>query len=206
MPGRADRFREIWNETVLRPARMDQVFRLKVTLRYCTPAIWRQVDVPGWATLWDLHRVIQAAFLWEDAHLHQFLGNRSATGLRGREQPAPIKNEKRVLLGETLCKEGDTLIYEYDFGDDWLHEIRVENTFPPEPGVRYPRCTAAQRSAPPEDSGGPPGYEDLLAALTGPSHERHEEAVEWLGPEFDPEDPNMRAVEKEMRRIRVTGS
>ena len=39
---------------------------------------------------------------------------------------------------------------------------------------------------PPEDVGGPPGYEEFLAALADPGHERHAEMIEGHGNSFDP--------------------
>jgi hypothetical protein len=49
---------------------------------------------------------------------------------------------------------GPKVVYTYDFGDDWRHDIVVEKIIPAEPGVAYPRCTGGRRGAPPEDCGG----------------------------------------------------
>lgn len=38
----------------------------------------------------------------------------------------------------------------------------------------YPLCTGGARAAPPDDVGGPPGYEEFLAAIKDPKHEDHE--------------------------------
>jgi len=46
------------------------------------------------------------------------------------------------------------VVYRYDFGDDWRHDIAVEKIIPAEPGVAYPRCAGGRRDAPPEDCGG----------------------------------------------------
>ena len=40
---------------------------------------------------------------------------------------------RRSAAGETL------ITYTYDFGDDWVHEIRVTDVRQGEPGIGYPR-------------------------------------------------------------------
>ena len=37
-------------------------------------------------------------------------------------------------------------MYEYDFGDGWLHELKIEKALPAEPGARYPTCLAGARA------------------------------------------------------------
>jgi len=46
------------------------------------------------------------------------------------------------------------------------------------------------------------GYGDLLEAIADPKHERHDELLEWLGDEFDPEDFDAEKATKEMRRVK----
>jgi hypothetical protein len=40
---------------------------------------------------------------------------------------------------------------------------------------------------PPEDCGGIPGYYFLLEAIRDPNDERHEEMLDWVGNDFDPQ-------------------
>ena len=56
------------------------------------------------------------------------------------------------------------VVYTYDFGDDWRHDIVVEKITPAEPGVAYPRCTGGRREAPPEDCGGIWAFNEFPAA------------------------------------------
>ena len=96
---------------------------------------------------------------------------------------------------------GATLVYEYDFGDDWKHDLLVEGLLLPEEGVHYPRCLAGARSRPPEDCGGVPGYEELLEVIRDPEHEEYEEMMLWLGGSFDPEAFDLAAVNDALRSI-----
>jgi hypothetical protein len=82
--------------------------------------------------------------------------------------------------------------YVYDFGDDWRHQIQVEDIGAAEPGVTYPRCLTGRRAAPPEDCGGVWGYAELIEILGDPTHPEYGDRLEWLGlppdsaDEFDP--------------------
>lgn len=54
-------------------------------------------------------------------------------------------------------------------------------------GLGTPHCLAGARACPPEDCGGPAGYERLLRVLAEPDHPDHDELTQWVGGEFDPE-------------------
>jgi len=164
------------------------VHRVKITLRGAKPPIWRRLEVPSGSTLLRLHHAVQAAFGWEDDHLWVFETPVADYGTAGRDlghrSPASAK------LSDVAALPGDRIRYTYDFGDDWEHDIVVEDVLPAEPGVAYPRCTAGRRASPPEDCGGIWGYQDLLEVLADPRHSEHAELLEWLGldaaAEFDP--------------------
>jgi len=84
-------------------------------------------------------------------------------------------DERRVSLGQLLGGVGDRLLYTYDFGDDWEHEIVVEELLDADPEARYPVLVAAKGACPPEDCGGPWGYAELKEILADSTHERHQE-------------------------------
>lgn len=79
------------------------------------------------------------------------------------------------------------MTYEYDFGDGWRHTILLEETHPVDSGTSYPVCTAGKRNCPPEDCGGPWGYQEMLEALDDPGHPEHEMYKDWVSADFDPE-------------------
>jgi hypothetical protein len=99
-----------------------------------------------------------------------------------------------------LARKGAHFTYTYDFGDDWVHDLVVEEVAPPEAGVSYPCVLDGARACPPEDVGGTPGYENFLHAIRDRKHPEHEDMMEWIGGRFDPEKFD---VAKANRRLRL---
>jgi hypothetical protein len=142
-----------------------EVYQLKVSLRRISPMIWRRLLVPEEMTLFALHRTIQVAFGWEDYHLHAFKlhGRHYGTTWTGERHRDAAGRE--VTLTDLELRVRQRIRYEYDFGDLWEHEIRVEAKHAREGGKLYPLCIGGARAGPPEDIGGPPGYAVFLDRL-----------------------------------------
>lgn len=168
------------------------IYQLRITLSGSEPPIWRRILVDKSEPLSDFHELIQSVMGWGFAHLHQFhAGQRRGKKLRGAFQP--VKNEDRTRLKDVLLKPNDRILYEYDFGDGWEHDIVLEEVQKISPRGQYPWILEGSGACPPEDSGGIPGYYAKLAALADPAHDDHEWTKEWLGEDFDPEffDPDV---------------
>lgn len=183
------------------------VYQLKVSLRGISPMIWRRLLVPAEMTLYGLHRVVQISFGWEDYHLHAFKlhGRRYGTMWTGERHHDATGRE--VTLADLRLRVRQRILYEYDFGDLWEHEIRVEARLERESGKVYPICTAGARAGPPEDIGGPPGYHALLDRLRFGDLDRllsgaDEEDLEDDDPlcAFEPERFIRREVNAELKR------
>jgi len=97
------------------------------------------------------------------------------------------EDEDAVTLAEVCTKVKSKLTYEYDFGDGWEHIIEVQKIEEPKPGVEYPVCLAGKLACPPEDCGGIYGYYHMLDVVADPDHEQHDDLIEWLGDDFDPD-------------------
>jgi hypothetical protein len=155
------------------------VHRVKVSLRGAKPPIWRRLEVPSGCTLQHLHRAIQLAFGWQDYHLWVF---ETPSGDYGPPDPElGHRSAATKKLQDVAPRAGDRIHYTYDFGDNWSHDILVEDVLDAEPGVAYPRCLAGRRAGPPEDCGGIWGYAELQDVLADPTHEDHHDRLEWLG-------------------------
>jgi hypothetical protein len=106
-----------------------------------------------------------------------------------------------VTLAALMRGEKSKLLYEYDFGDSWEHELLVEKRLPLDEGKRYPVCLTGKRACPPEDCGGVWGYVSFLAAIHDPKHPEHEEMLEWIGGEFDPEVFDLDEINVALQRL-----
>lgn len=61
---------------------------------------------------------------------------------------------RKVKLSNFGWHAKERFLYEYNFGDSWQHQIRVEAILTPKPNCFYPVCFGDQRACPPEDCGG----------------------------------------------------
>lgn len=181
------------------------IYQLKITLQDIEPPIWRTLQVPSTCTFWDLHSYIQDAFGWTNSHLHQFTYTDAHTDNKvskpiiiGIPMEPEFEDEEPVLPGwehklkRYITGETSKIEYIYDLGDNWQHTIELEHILPAEQGIKYPRCISGERNSPPEDCGGPHGYDNLLEILFDPNDPEYEETVEWVEfvkeCSFDPEE------------------
>jgi hypothetical protein len=178
------------------------IVQIKVKLLGVTkPPVWRRVQLRADTRLDQLHEILQAALGWENYHLHAFSFGEQEFGPRDPELGLDFSDERRVTLGE-LTDLGARFRYTYDFGDNWEHEILVEDLLDPDPETHYPILVAAKGACPPEDCGGTWGYADLKEILADPGHDEHQERLEWLGlenaSEFDPNAVTLEQLEEEL--------
>jgi hypothetical protein len=130
------------------PLSIDQVAQLKVSLTGFRPPIWRRVRIPVTATLADLHVVIQVLFGWDGDHLHLFqVGKKQYTDPFVNLEEAGNDDEVRV---QDATAAAEKIMYTYDLGTEWRHEITLEKTLARDPGQDYPVCVAFRGDSPVE--------------------------------------------------------
>jgi len=100
------------------------------------PPVWRRLQLHTDTRLDRLHEMIVAAFGWQDYHMHVFASGPDESGLPDPE--LGFADERQVSLGQLISGVGDSLSYTYDFGDDWQHEIVIEDLLDADPEVHYP--------------------------------------------------------------------
>ena len=153
--------------------------------------------------LLQLHHIIQAAMGWTDAHLHDFTIAGKRYGTPDAEDPPdyPIIDERTIRLDQ-LLKPGLSFEYQYDFGDSWHHIVHVEQAKKLDEPYGAAFVEAGARACPPEDSGGPPGYQEFLDRLAAnPADEEVVSFLQWAGKDFDPNHFDRRAANAALLRM-----
>lgn len=161
------------------------IVSLKVTLRGTKPPIWRRLLMADTMTLDDLHQAIQATMGWDDGHLHAFDIDGRQYG--DRQTVDDVADENRLTLKGLLKSGVARFTYTDDFGDDWEHTVAIEKTQPAIDAEPYPLCVAGKRACPPENCGGPWGYQQLLEVLADPDHPDYADQKEWIDEDFTPD-------------------
>ena len=175
------------------------IYQFKIKLRGITnPPVWRRVLVPANFTFSGFHAVIQEAFGWWNVHLYCFGDkpySRMLTIAEIHEDDwgdAPDYDARKFTLGELFGDGGiiKKFCYVYDFGDDWIHDITLEDII--EELHPHASCTDGKGACPEEDSGGVWEYEDMKedgeievsAVIDLAEINKHVEAVKPTG--FEP--------------------
>ncbi len=168
----------------------ERAFVLLVQLPCGDQVIWRRLAVPARITFAKFHRVLQACFNWQDAHLHlfQILADNSNVVAESKsddqddfyldaQQFHDTFSERKRL--SAYLPEYRTIHYTYDFGDDWLHMIELEETIDNYEG-QLPQCLDGEGTAPPEDVGGEDGYMEFLSIVEEEADSKEKrETLEW---------------------------
>jgi hypothetical protein len=111
------------------------IYQLKVVLLGISPMIWRRLLVRGDSTIADLHYIFQISLGWTDTHLHQFRIHGRKYGIAQIGGIGFRDNPHQVRLADLGLRLGEYFFYDYDFGDHWQHQLRVEAILTPEPNL-----------------------------------------------------------------------
>ena len=126
---------------------VDGVWQLKVSLG----RVWRRIIVPADTSLEDLASGILIAFDFSNDHLYEF----TFKGTHGKTvrvmHPEYSDGEffaNEFDVGYLPLQVGDTFVFHFDFGDDWMFKIKVEKILPINAKLSGPEVTESKGDAP----------------------------------------------------------
>lgn len=166
-----------------------KAYILKLSFEDCVPLIWRRVILPADVTFHRLHQMIQTVtnfqsdlrpyhsfgveaddyFITDNESLIKEYKNKKYAG-RTVKQP-------RIKIDNFLEENGE-FIYNYDFGDNWRILVELEKTVD-DYYFGYPTLLEGESTAPPEDVGGPPGYQEFLTVYEDLTHPDFSSVYSW---------------------------
>ena len=104
-------------------------------------------------------------------------------------------------IRDVLGEPGFECSYVYDFGDDWIHRV-VERIETATELNNWAMCVAGENACPPEDVGGPPGYEMFKKSMADRSSQDFIDYWLWNGGPFDPAAFDMNLANKRIQKLR----
>jgi hypothetical protein len=120
--------------------------------------LWRRIAIPAELTLLALSNAILAAYDFDHDHLYEFIyATRFGTQEKVHHafmEESPSVDE--VEIGDLLLVVGDSMVYHYDFGDDWHFQITLERIDPPDPSQPTAKIIEEKGKAPEQY----PSYEE----------------------------------------------
>lgn len=102
-------------------------YSIKIALRGISPMIWRRLRLPGSTSIADFHHVIQISMGWDDEYLHCFHIYGKDYGISYESGLSFSDNPHNISLSDFSFDVGDRFTYCYNFFDNYLCDIRIED-------------------------------------------------------------------------------
>jgi hypothetical protein len=178
-----------------------RVLCLRLVIAGSQPKVWRRLLVRETMWLSRLHDTVQIAFDWYDYQTHVFTLDDLRFGNPVKRDELIVEDDRDVTLADLNLASRDRLAYDYQIGEGWKVDVRIEKSVAPTKGAQYPSCIGGERAGPPEDCGGLEAFHDMLACLKDPQSELGKEWTGWLGPDYDPVACDIDKVNKALRKL-----
>ena len=178
------------------------IYTLEIRIEDIRPMVKRVIEVPGNRTLAELHNIIQAAFFWYNSHLHSWTIRKEEYGPPTEDNYGDCLDEREYTLDDFDLAPKNTFRYTYDFGDDWVHSVKVKKVQPCVDQPQQVRCVSGMRKGPPEDFGGAWSYTKFLEdrLQDNPQSQDLKEVLEYYS-DWDPEDFDLDEVNAALRNF-----
>lgn len=182
-----------------------RIYHLRIELEHIQPLIWRRIWVPETAKLKKLDRIIRESMGWTNSHLHEFAIADKRYGCHdqeGTDLDPGMLDERRYAVRDVIGGTGFEFSYVYDLGDYWAQRVIVEGIGAATAWNNWAMCVAGENACPPEDVGGPPGYQRFTKAISDHSHPEFQYYWKWYGGPFDPNAFDLNLANQRIRKLR----
>jgi len=176
-----------------------QQLLIRTELRHVSPVVWRDMLIPSDWPLSRVHLALQAAIGWMGGHLYAFRKGQQSFMEPDPEFPNHSLDVRRVAIGQLFADPEEAVMYEYDFGDGWEHQLTLLESSPLSKHKGLCTVASGYMACPPEDVGGPVGYANFTEAMLNVNHPSHEQCRNWYGDR--PFDPVYFSVEHANQRL-----
>ena len=188
---------------------MNLVYQIKCKLLHTKPAVFRTLLVDSNVSFYELHHIIQITMGWFNYHLFNFRYHDYYLELPNEEDEMykdfsrfQKVDPRTITLKEFFISLKSKIIYTYDFGDSWDHEIQLQKILSADASINLPCCIKGKYACPPEDCGSIPGYYNIIEIMKNRKHPEYKEYVEWLGGvPYDEEEFDIQFVNEELEDL-----
>ncbi|NCB00074.1 MAG: plasmid pRiA4b ORF-3 family protein, partial [Clostridia bacterium] len=176
------------SELTGKPAYRYRAFELQITLDLEVYKAVRRIIVPAGLSFERLHEVLQRVFGWQNYHLYEFAihaGNPNERIARIVPDRECLEYDEKAVLMEGLTLEAflpdySQILYTYDLGDGWEHEIELVRVLA-DYDQESPFLVEANGQTPPEDVGGVGGFVHFRNIMLDPGHPDYPAMKTWAG-------------------------
>jgi hypothetical protein len=124
-------------------------------------AIYRDIEIESSKSLYRLAEALVKAFDFDFDHAFGFYSGLTPAKLTrvdpryelfadmGEANPG-VFSVKKTKVSQAFLDIGHTLVFLFDYGDDWRFRVSLKETGTKQPKVRYPRVVTIRGNAPPQ--------------------------------------------------------
>jgi len=121
------------------------------------PTTYREIEVPSSASLYDLAEFIVSAFGFDFDHAFGFYADLGEGFLRSQPRYELFADMgegydsfgvRTTRVWDAFPEVGQTLLFLFDYGDEWRFTVEVIERGGRQPNVRYPRTLKSVGAAP----------------------------------------------------------
>ncbi|WP_315750979.1 MULTISPECIES: IS1096 element passenger TnpR family protein [unclassified Bradyrhizobium] len=122
-------------------------------------SVYRDIEIDPTKSLYRLAEAIVQAFGFDFDHAFGFYTGLTLSKIKVvhpqyelfadiGEAAAGVLGVEKTRIAQAFPEIGHTLLFLFDYGDDWLFRITLKATGTKQPKLRYPRVVAAKGKAP----------------------------------------------------------